>query len=196
MRKLLLAMLFLASVAAPALAASWPPFPSEMTGRWCLSPTKTESAYDWSYYERERGHCPDRDLLYLHRNGDIDAYASEFCKLMPKGHMRGWLQYKCTYPDSTIVFHIKWLIDTSTAQLLRGNLQASAANAQPPCYVADPTSTPLNVRGTPNGSILGALHNGIRVNIVARRGDWVRIVTERGDGKSGWVYLDYLDCTL
>jgi uncharacterized protein YraI len=71
------------------------------------------------------------------------------------------------------------------------------ANAQPPCYVADPTGTPLNVRSLPNGSILGALHNGIRVNVVARRGDWVRIVaTERDTGKSGWVYLDYLDCTL
>jgi uncharacterized protein YraI len=74
----------------------------------------------------------------------------------------------------------------------------STANAQlvvaDNCSAADPTGTPLNVRSSPNGSILGALFNGRRVTVVAVRGDWARVITERGGGKSGWVYLNFLDC--
>jgi uncharacterized protein YgiM (DUF1202 family) len=62
------------------------------------------------------------------------------------------------------------------------------------CSAADPTGTPLNVRSAPNGSILGSLYNGTRVTVVTVRGDWARVVTERGGGKSGWVYLNFLDC--
>jgi hypothetical protein len=61
--------------------------------------------------------------------------------------------------------------------------------------VADPTLTPLNVRKSPNGPILGALNNGILVVIMDRRGDWVKIVPHETEGKSGWVWLQYLDCT-
>jgi uncharacterized protein YgiM (DUF1202 family) len=63
------------------------------------------------------------------------------------------------------------------------------------CIVADPTNTPLNVRSSPSSgaAILGALNNGTSVSIKGRRGDWVRIVPE--DGKLGWVYRKYLDCS-
>jgi uncharacterized protein YraI len=74
----------------------------------------------------------------------------------------------------------------------------STANAQlvvaGNCAAADPTGTRLNVRSTPNGPILGALYNGTRVIVVTVRGDWARVITERGGGKSGWVYLNFLDC--
>jgi Bacterial SH3 domain len=67
------------------------------------------------------------------------------------------------------------------------------ANAD--CIVADPSGTPLNVRNGPSSgaTILGALHNGTSVSVKDRRGDWVRIVPQ--DGKSGWVYRKYLDCS-
>lgn len=62
------------------------------------------------------------------------------------------------------------------------------------CLVADPSGTPLNVRGSPNGSMIGALKNDVRVSLGNRRGDWVHIVPHAGSGKSGWVVKKYLDC--
>jgi uncharacterized protein YraI len=68
-----------------------------------------------------------------------------------------------------------------------------ATNAQAlECVVNDPTGTPLNVRDSPNGRILGALYNGVQVNVVRRSGSWAYIVPQRGE--SGWVFSDYLDC--
>ena len=48
------------------------------------------------------------------------------------------------------------------------------------CTVADPSGTPLNVRKSPDGAILGALSNGVRVTTWKQRGDWVRIDTRGG----------------
>jgi uncharacterized protein YraI len=68
--------------------------------------------------------------------------------------------------------------------------------ARADCVVADPSNTPLNVRNGPSSSaaILGALNNGTTVVIKDRRGDWASIVPQ-GDGKSGWVWREYLDCS-
>lgn len=63
------------------------------------------------------------------------------------------------------------------------------------CLVADPTLTPLNVRKSPNGPILGAIYNGTLVVVMGHRGDWVRIVPHEAAGKSGWVWLKYLTCS-
>jgi hypothetical protein len=66
------------------------------------------------------------------------------------------------------------------------------------CHVDDPTGTPLNVRSTPNGPILGALSNDTVVTVVdttlTRGQKWARIVPEIG--KPGWVFRNYLDCDL
>ena len=66
------------------------------------------------------------------------------------------------------------------------------------CTVDDPTGTPLNVRSGPNGPIVDALHNGAAVFVSdlildgsGRR--WAKIVPI-GEGKSGWVFRDYLMC--
>jgi uncharacterized protein YraI len=73
-----------------------------------------------------------------------------------------------------------------------------AAAADEICAVADPTGTPLNVRSSPNGTILGALHNDTIVMIkeTATVGGqkWARVLPN--GGKQGWVYRDYLDCDL
>jgi hypothetical protein len=64
------------------------------------------------------------------------------------------------------------------------------------CVVADPTGTPLNVRSTPNGTILGALHNDTRVIVaetaMAGGQKWARVVP--AVGKPGWVFRNHLDC--
>jgi len=72
---------------------------------------------------------------------------------------------------------------------------ASAANAAETCTVADPSGTPLNVRKSPNGAIVGALKNDVQVSIRGRRGEWVSIVPLDGASKSGWVVIKYLNCT-
>ena len=74
---------------------------------------------------------------------------------------------------------------------------STGAWAQQICTVNDPTGTPLNVRSSPNGSILGALHNGVEVRVLdtTRAGgrQWAYIVPVDG-GKRGWVFGNFLDC--
>ena len=64
------------------------------------------------------------------------------------------------------------------------------------CVVADPTNTPLNVRSSPNGRIIGALHNDTQVVVTERvraNGEkWARVLPEVG--KQGWVYWPFLSC--
>jgi Bacterial SH3 domain len=63
------------------------------------------------------------------------------------------------------------------------------------CIVNDPTDTPLNVRERPYGRILGALRNGVLVKVSKRDGKWSKIAPlERDEGKSGWVFYQYLEC--
>src|SRR5262245_35467657 len=64
----------------------------------------------------------------------------------------------------------------------------------------DPTGTPLNVRTTPNGNIVGTLSNGTLVNILDRPSNvrgrtWVYVGRYEDRVPIGWVYRDYLDCT-
>ena len=65
------------------------------------------------------------------------------------------------------------------------------------CVVADPSGTPLNVRHRPNGRILGALSKDSEVFItdlteVGGR-KWAKVVP-LGEGKTGWVFRDYVTC--
>jgi uncharacterized protein YraI len=82
------------------------------------------------------------------------------------------------------------------ASLMLAALSSPSFAGDGPCIVTDPTGTPLNVRSTPNGRIVGALHNDMQVGIVAyalvdgKR--WVRVIP--GIGKTGWVFADYVSC--
>jgi len=76
-------------------------------------------------------------------------------------------------------------------------LTATSARAQA-CLVDDPTGTPLNVRASPDGAILGALHNGVRVGIRDETRDragnrWAYVIPLDG-GKRGWVFRAFLEC--
>jgi hypothetical protein len=71
----------------------------------------------------------------------------------------------------------------------------------PPCKVADPTGTPLNIRANPAGKIVGSLKNGeevyIQEFITDKKGNkWARV--EKTGNTSfqplGWVYSKYLQC--
>ena len=75
---------------------------------------------------------------------------------------------------------------------------AADVSAQSRCLVADPTGTPLNVRKTPNGAILGTLPNGLPVtvlDITSYRGQtWAHIGRIADHSPFGWVSHDFLDC--
>lgn len=71
-------------------------------------------------------------------------------------------------------------------------LLAAAGAAQAECAVTDPTGTPLNIRATPNGRIVGTLRNGTRVSI--------ETVTYDSQGRAwanigiGWVFREFIRC--
>jgi hypothetical protein len=75
----------------------------------------------------------------------------------------------------------------------------TGAVAQTVCVVNDPPGTPLNVRSSPNGSILGALYNGTRVNLLRvvadRSGQSWAYIAPHGPGKNGYVFYNYLVCS-
>jgi hypothetical protein len=68
------------------------------------------------------------------------------------------------------------------------------------CYVTDPTGTPLNVRASPNGAIIGTLKNGKFVLIVERANaangkPWALVVDFETKQRIGWVFYRYLSCS-
>lgn len=77
--------------------------------------------------------------------------------------------------------------------------QPTPGNSVAECQVLDPTGTPLNVRTSPDGNIVGALSNGLRVVILdhtSRRGkDWVYIGRANDRAPIGWVFESYLNCS-
>lgn len=79
---------------------------------------------------------------------------------------------------------------------------AGAQNAQAQrCKITDPTGTPLNVRSSPNGRIVGKVRNGVIVHIVNNSTDrngraWAKIEVERRNRfvVLGWVFREFISC--
>ena len=75
-----------------------------------------------------------------------------------------------------------------------------AASDTSQCRVMDPTGTPLNVRTSPDGRIVGNLPNDMLVIIIdhaiGRTGKpWV-YVSKSSDGKPvGWVFREFILCS-
>jgi hypothetical protein len=57
---------------------------------------------------------------------------------------------------------------TSAIAQFRTTPSPSGDKAETLCRVVDPTTTPLNVRTTPNGRIVGTLENGAMVSVLDR----------------------------
>jgi hypothetical protein len=68
------------------------------------------------------------------------------------------------------------------------------------CKVTDPTGTPLNVRESPNGKVIGTLANGTVVAIVeykdaANGKPWAKVQHYETKKKPiGWVFREFVSC--
>lgn len=67
------------------------------------------------------------------------------------------------------------------------------------CRVMDPTGTPLNLRDSPNGDVIGQLRNGLLVTRLRvaedERGRPWALIGERDTGvRLGWVYREFIAC--
>lgn len=80
---------------------------------------------------------------------------------------------------------------------------ATGAVAQAPrrCLVNDPSTTPLNLRASPMGAILGTLENRQTVELVEQTVDsrgrsWARVTVTGGpgSGRQGWVFREFIAC--
>jgi hypothetical protein len=91
------------------------------------------------------------------------------------------------------------LIRTATILALSGFTLITAKAGEAKCRVMDPTGTPLNVRTSPHGQIIGNLPNDMIVTVTDRAVDrtgkpWVYI-SKTFDGKPiGWVYREFISC--
>ncbi|PMB22667.1 SH3 domain-containing protein [Fischerella thermalis] len=69
--------------------------------------------------------------------------------------------------------------------------------AQTVCKVTDPTGTPLNVRKSPNGQIIGTIENYTEVDIYEivrdeKNRPWAKVGFE---GRVwGWVFREFISC--
>lgn len=76
---------------------------------------------------------------------------------------------------------------------------ATLASANDRCRVMDPTGTPLNIRETPGGRVVGTLPNGMLVahseTVRDRRGRAWAFLHDRVSGNPiGWVYREFIAC--
>jgi hypothetical protein len=83
--------------------------------------------------------------------------------------------------------------------LLISCICATGAAAQSRCKVMDPTGTPLNVRSTPQGTIVGTLTNGVLVSIVDHAVDatgkpWAYVARYSDAVPIGWVFREFISC--
>jgi uncharacterized protein YraI len=88
------------------------------------------------------------------------------------------------------------VVVAAMALLLSASVAGAAGDR---CKVTDPTGTPLNVRASPNGKIIGTLANGTLVSVAGYGEDangksWAQ-VKNYGTGKLiGWVFREFISC--
>ncbi len=83
--------------------------------------------------------------------------------------------------------------------VLAFGLAGVSAEAQTRCRIMDPTGTPLNIRATPGGRVVGQLPNGMLVNraetVRDERGRaWVFLHSRETGDPIGWVYREFVAC--
>lgn len=84
---------------------------------------------------------------------------------------------------------------------LSGTRQESPPGGSDPdrntCVVVDPTGTPLNIRTSPNGKIVGKIANGERIRIsdqTTENGKEWAYISSTASRPMGWVFRKFLSC--
>jgi hypothetical protein len=82
------------------------------------------------------------------------------------------------------------------ALILSASVAAAAGDR---CKVTDPTGTPLNVRASPGGKLIGTLPNGTLVSVVGYGQDangkpWAQIKHYQTNRMIGWVFREFISC--
>jgi hypothetical protein len=65
------------------------------------------------------------------------------------------------------------------------------------CVVADPTGSPLNIRTSPNGKVVGKIGNGERIRIsdqTTENGKEWAYISNAASRPMGWVFRKFLEC--
>ena len=65
------------------------------------------------------------------------------------------------------------------------------------CVVTDPTGTPLNIRTSPNGKIVGKIANGERIRMsdqTTESGKEWAYISNAASRPLGWVFRKFLAC--
>ena len=87
---------------------------------------------------------------------------------------------------------MKKILLAVASALLLASTTAQAVEVEPyACLVDDPTGTPLNLRTSPEGRIIGALHNGALVTVtdvglIKKTDPWAYVIPDQGN--QGWVF--------
>jgi uncharacterized protein len=110
---------------------------------------------------------------------------------------RDWLKNRLDCGDDFICTKEEYTrrIARLNAVLAKLTAQGHFAGAAQQCRVSDP-NPPLNIRTTPNGSIVGTLPNGTLVAVLDYSANrlWVFVGRYEDWSPIGWVYGEYLDC--
>jgi hypothetical protein len=128
----------------------------------------------------------------------------EVLNLLTKGdreelrqHQREWLKERLDCDDDFICTKAAYIqrIHRLNSVSFRIREKANARDSGEQCRVADP-EPPLNVRTTPNGSVVGALSNDTRVVVLDYNPNKTWAFVGRYEDRSpvGWVFTEYLDC--
>lgn len=95
----------------------------------------------------------------------------------------------------------KTTIALSAGSFIAAALLSFPGSAQVPrgtCMIADPTGTPLNVRATPGGPVVGSLYNGdyvvMRTTSRDRNGRNWALVGGTDGSTHGWVFREFISC--
>lgn len=93
---------------------------------------------------------------------------------------------------------IRPVVHLAAALALLASASAVAAQDRR-CRVMDPTGTPLNIRATPGGPVVGNLPNGMLVNRAetvrdARGRAWVFLHDRYTGDPIGWVFREFVAC--
>jgi hypothetical protein len=89
------------------------------------------------------------------------------------------------------------LVMAALALLVTANIAAATEGER--CKVTYPSGTPLNVRESPNGKVIGTLPNGTLVTVVESKNatngkPWVKVQHYETKKPIGWVFREFVSC--